>query len=302
MQIRQNFGDELGTARLYVCSTPIGNLGDASFRLVETLRAADVIAAEDTRHTRKLLTHFDIHPPLLVSYHEHNRRQRASDLVRWWAEGKSVALVTDAGTPGVSDPGEDAVRLAVQHRVPVIPVPGPSAVLAALMASGMPFQPFTFIGFLPRRRDEALSVLRIHAETPATAVLYEAPHRLTRTLRLLEELWPNRQVVLAKELTKRYESFLSGTAGELRAHLEAEPPQGEYVLVLEPWRAGPEPKEADGHSAEVSADSTDSMASAILRVREAMAEGTPHATAVRQVAAQTGVRRKALYDATRPED
>jgi 16S rRNA (cytidine1402-2'-O)-methyltransferase len=322
VQIRRSFTGE--GPRLYVCSTPIGNLADASFRLVETLRSADVIAAEDTRHTRKLLSHYDIHPRLLVSYHEHNRRRRADDLIRWWQEGKTVALVTDAGTPGVSDPGDDAVALAIEHGVPVIPVPGASAVLAALTGSGFPVQPFTFLGFLPRGRTQALDVLRPYAGTPGALVLYEAPHRLVKTLRLLDELWPERRVVLAKELTKRHESFLTGMPGELARHLEEEPPLGEYVLVLEPARTGSgwrspllDTVSASGATASSAGASTeagssaaagglgpggaapaDPLENAIALVRQAMAEGMSHADAVRAVSRQTGVRRKELYHAT----
>ncbi|MCL6594278.1 MAG: 16S rRNA (cytidine(1402)-2'-O)-methyltransferase, partial [Alicyclobacillus sp.] len=249
-------------ARLYVCGTPIGNLADVSFRLLDTLRQADVVAAEDTRHTRKLLAYYDIHPPLLISYHEHNWRSRASDFLRWWQEGKTVALVSDAGTPGISDPGAEAVALAVEHGVPVIPVPGASALVTALSGCGFTAQPVVFLGFLPREQRAARAALAPFLNAPGVLVLYEAPHRLRATLRLLAEQWPQRPAVLGKELTKRHEAFMRGTLVELAKQAEEEEPRGEYVLVL-----GPLPPEAN-HTGESTGDEPE---------QTCVAEGTDHA-------------------------
>lgn len=281
--------------RLYVCSTPIGNLNDVSFRLLETLRSADVIAAEDTRHTRKLLTRYEIHPPLLVSYHQHNRVTRARDLVRWWQEGKAVALVSDAGTPGISDPGEDAVTLAIEQGVPVIPVPGPSAVLSALVGSGFPVQPFTFVGFLPKENRLRQKLLKDLDACPGSLVFYEAPHRLLRILRVLSEHFPTRGVALGKELTKLHETFVRGDWAEVVTYLEEHDPRGEYVVILGPRR---DPSEALGDGAQ----DDNGLAAAVLFVRRAMSEGYSHTEAVRLAVQQTGVRRKDIYHATLARD
>lgn len=290
MNIQESFTRE--GAALYVCSTPIGNLDDVSFRLLEVLRTADVVAAEDTRHTRKLLSRYDIHPPQLVSYHQHNRNARVKDLESWWEEGKRVALVSDAGTPGVSDPGEEAITLAILHNVPVIPVPGPSAVLSALVGSGFALQPFTFVGFLPKEGRQIQAVLEPLQKLPGVLIFYEAPHRLHRTLKLLEEHFGNREVVLAKELTKRHESFIRGNWQEILAYIQDHDPRGEFVVVLGP----PLLTAADEGLA------TQEMAlrwqQAIQQVREDMESGFSHTDAVRKVASETGFRRKELYKAT----
>ncbi|WDL99434.1 16S rRNA (cytidine(1402)-2'-O)-methyltransferase [Alicyclobacillus sp. ALC3] len=277
--------------RLYVCSTPIGNLQDVSLRLLDVLRTADVVAAEDTRQTRKLLTHFDIHPQQLVSYHEHNLRDRAPDLMRWWSEGKTIALVTDAGTPGISDPGDDAVGLAIKQGVPVVPVPGPSAVLAAIVASGLPSLPFTFVGFLPRVNRELRKVLDDLDRALGSVVLYESPHRLVGTLEKLAERWPERQAVLAKELTKRHEGFARGTLIELARYVTEVHPRGEYVIVL----AAVVSQRGDEGVVEAT-----SLAQAVAAVRRAMAEGMSHSEAVQEAALSHGVRRRDLYRLTLP--
>ncbi|MCL6637832.1 MAG: 16S rRNA (cytidine(1402)-2'-O)-methyltransferase [Alicyclobacillus sp.] len=307
-------GSELARlgARLFVCGTPIGNLADASFRLLDTLRQADVVAAEDTRHTRKLLAYYDIHPPLLVSYHEHNWRSRAGDLLRWWQEGKTVALVSDAGTPGISDPGAEAVALAVDHGVPVIPVPGPSALVTALSGCGFPAQPVVFLGFMPRSERAARAVLEPFMHVPGVLVLYEAPHRLRATLRWLAALWPQRPAVLGKELTKRHEAFLRGTLTELAAKIDEEEPRGEYVLILGPLPRGAavtvaldgigEVCQNEDEADRVHAETEEVQRAAVAQVRAAIAAGQSHAAAVREVARRTGVRRKWLYQETLMEE
>lgn len=278
---------------LYVCSTPIGNLSDTSHRLIDVLRTVDVVAAEDTRQTRKLLTHFDIHPPQLVSLHQHNETARKEDLERWWAEGKKVAVVSDAGTPLISDPGEGAVQFAVEAGVPVVPIPGASAVLAALVASGLNVQPFTFVGFLPRDKKSARNAIEEYAKVPWTLVFYEAPHRLLHTLEVLEERLPTRPAVLGKELTKRHETyFYASNLSELIEHFQQETPRGEYVIVLGPG----EPDDAGAGKANVRIEEQYQLA--VVKVSERMTDGISHTQAVRQVAEEMGLKRKELYQQT----
>ena len=216
---------------LFLVATPIGNLEDMTARALRVLREADLVAAEDTRHTRRLLEHFGI-PAQVVSLHEHNERARAASLVERVQSGQDVALVTDAGSPGIADPGYPVVRAAVAAGVRVESVPGPSAVITALQVSGLPTDAFLFAGFLPpkgaarRRRLEELSA---HRET---VVVFESPHRIEACLSDLEAVWGERPVALARELTKLHEQVLRGTAGEVRAALRAEWKRGEMVLVL----------------------------------------------------------------------
>lgn len=221
------------TGSLYLVATPIGNLEDMTYRAVRTLRECDIIAAEDTRQTRKLLSHFEITPSMLFSYHEHNKAASGPELIRYIIEGKNLALVSDAGLPAISDPGADLVALAVSHGIPVIPIPGANAALSALIASGLPTTSFTFIGFLPRERKDIRSVLSGLRSAQGTLLFYESPHRISKTLAHLQEAFGNRRIVLARELTKRYEEFLRGTIEECLVWLSEHPPLGEYVIVLE---------------------------------------------------------------------
>ncbi|MCL6627887.1 16S rRNA (cytidine(1402)-2'-O)-methyltransferase [Alicyclobacillus shizuokensis] len=300
---------------LWVCSTPIGNLDDVTLRLLDVLRAADIICAEDTRQTRKLLARYEIHGKTLVSYHQHNETARRAALLRWWAEGKRVALVSDAGTPLLSDPGEDAVSLALTRAVPVIPVPGPSALLAALAASGESLVPFTFVGFLPRRERDLEAALADIAQLPGSVVCYEAPHRLEATLRALAAWFPGRRVVIARELTKRHEQFVRGTVEEVLAFVQEQGVRGEYVLILEatrwlgalrPGSDGPAggsaspPSGAGGADTVAMGDGSDRMAAAISDVQARMAAGATHTQAVREAAQAHGVPRRPLYQATLP--
>lgn len=282
-------------AKLYICSTPIGNLNDVSARLVETLKSVDVVAAEDTRQTRKLLSRYEISVQTLVSYHEHNAVKKREWLLELWQQGKSVALVSDAGTPIVSDPGDDAVQLAIEAGVPVIPIPGPSAVLAALVGSGLPAIPFTFAGFLPRKEKECRAALEGFGRHPWTFVFYEAPHRLEKTLAIIAALWPQRKIAVVKELTKKHETFLYGSAAQLYLKVASEPPRGEYVVVV-----GPQHPDEAGCDTCAGGENSDKMSfdDAIEAVREGMTQGLSHKEAVRQVALQSGHRRKDLYDRT----
>ncbi|ASA25017.1 16S rRNA (cytidine(1402)-2'-O)-methyltransferase [Paenibacillus donghaensis] len=222
-----------GAGSLYLVATPIGNLEDMTFRGVRTLQECDIIAAEDTRQTRKLLSHFEITPSLLFSYHEHNKAASGPELIRYIIEGKNLALVSDAGLPAISDPGADLVALAIEHGIAVIPIPGANAALSALIASGLPTASFTFAGFLPRERKDIRAVLATLRASQGSLLFYESPHRVGKTLQHLQEAFGNRRVVLARELTKRYEEFLRGTIEECIAWLEEHPPLGEYVIVVE---------------------------------------------------------------------
>jgi 16S rRNA (cytidine1402-2'-O)-methyltransferase len=218
---------------LYLVGTPIGNLEDITLRAVRILKEVDQIACEDTRHTQKLLNHYDIHKPL-VSYHEHNELTRAPELVVALEEGAKIALVSDAGMPLVSDPGHRLVTLCVRHRIPIVPIPGPSALLASLSASGLPNEEFLFVGFLPARTGErrrALERLRIEDRT---IILYEAPHRVAECVADAREVLGNRSACIAREVTKMHEEFRRGELSELSASLEERPARGEITLLIGP--------------------------------------------------------------------
>lgn len=217
---------------LTLCATPIGNLEDITYRAVRLLGEADYIAAEDTRHTKKLLNHFDIHTRL-ISYHEHNKMEKGKEIIEKLKQGLNIALVTDAGTPGISDPGEDLVRLAREEGVTVTSAPGAVAGITALIISGQSTRRFVFEGFLPTNKKERQGVLDSIKNDTRTIILYEAPHRLIKTLQLLEQEIGNRVITITKELTKRYESALTFTLEEALAYYEVEEPRGEYVLILE---------------------------------------------------------------------
>lgn len=217
---------------LYVVGTPIGNLQDLSPRAKEILSEADLIAAEDTRHTLKLLNAFGIKAPL-ISYHEHNQRAREPELIKRLKDGLTIALVSDAGMPGISDPGEALIKKATDEGIPVVPVPGPNAALAALVASGLPAQPFVFIGFLPRGKKDRKKELQRWQVVPATLIFYEAPHRLLEMLRDLLEVLGDRQVAVCRELTKRHEEWLRGSLSDCLEYLRNHKGRGEFTIVIE---------------------------------------------------------------------
>lgn len=219
-----------GSGTLHVVATPIGNLGDITLRALEILGAVDLIAAEDTRHTRKLLTRYDIHKPLL-SYHSRNAGERGPQLLGRLKEGQSVALVTDAGTPGISDPGVSLVSEALAQGFPVVVIPGPSAVISALVVSGLPTHPFAFLGFPPARGNGRKRFFESNGSLPMTLVLYESPKRLLRTLQDMLSLWGDRRVAVARELTKHYEEVFRGTVSEAVEHFAGET-RGELTLVV----------------------------------------------------------------------
>ena len=225
-------GDGTAPGRLFVVSTPIGNMGDFSFRGVETLRQVSVVYAEDTRHSRHLLDRYDLTTPL-VAYHEHNEAKLTPRIVERLLGGESVALVSDAGTPLLSDPGARLVQAAIAAGVPVVPVPGASALLAALVTAGLSAEPFTFFGFLPRGGAERAQRLVAVAQSPFTTVLYEAPGRVVDTLSAVaERAGADRPAAVARELTKLYEDVRRGTLAELVAYYAETPPKGEVVIVI----------------------------------------------------------------------
>ncbi|MFA6697850.1 MAG: 16S rRNA (cytidine(1402)-2'-O)-methyltransferase [Eubacteriales bacterium] len=224
--------DKKDYGNLYLCATPIGNLEDISLRALRLLREADLVAAEDTRHTIKLLNHYGISKPL-ISYHEHNQRTRGADLIAALKEGKTVIYCSDAGMPGISDPGADLVRLARQEGIGVSVLPGPSAGITGLVLSGLSTDRFSFEGFLPRNNKERNDLLERLAAEDRTIILYESPHRLKRTLKDLYKYLGDRKISLARELTKVHEQVLSLTIKEAQAYYEQTEPRGELVLVIE---------------------------------------------------------------------
>lgn len=217
---------------LYLCATPIGNLEDMTFRAVRVLREADIIAAEDTRNSVKLLNHFDIHTPM-TSYHEYNKYDKGKKLTEQLLAGKNIALITDAGTPGISDPGEELVRMCRDAGIPVTAVPGAAACVTALTISGLPTRRFAFEAFLPTDKKEREAVLQALEKEQRTIVLYEAPHRLVKTLKLLAERLGDRRVSVCRELTKRHETVYESTLAKAAEYYEENVPKGECVLVIE---------------------------------------------------------------------
>jgi 16S rRNA (cytidine1402-2'-O)-methyltransferase len=231
---------------LYLVATPIGNLEDITLRALRVLKEVDLIACEDTRHTRRLLDHFGIRKPT-VSYHEHNEQARAAELMERLLAGENIALVTDAGTPGISDPAYRIVKAAVEQSVQVVPIPGASAVVAALVASGLPTDSFKFAGFLPHKKSARRRLLEGLRTERSTLVFYEAPHRIHETLADAREILGDREAAVARELTKLHEEFIRGTLAEIGERVAAEPPRGEMTLVIAGNRDDNLP-EADGLS------------------------------------------------------
>jgi 16S rRNA (cytidine1402-2'-O)-methyltransferase len=223
---------------LYLCATPIGNLEDITLRCLRILKEADLIAAEDTRQTIKLLNHFEIKKPM-ISYHEHNRMEKGMELIHMLLEGKRIALVSDAGMPAISDPGEDLVRLCIMHGVEVIAIPGASASLTALILSGLSTRRFCFEGFLPANKKEKRERLQQLSEETRTIILYESPHRIKDTLAELQQYLGERRISVSRELTKKFEETLRGNMGEILAQFEKRQIKGEFVVVIE----GVDPKD-----------------------------------------------------------
>ena len=215
---------------LYIVATPIGNLEDITLRAIRILKEVDIIAAEDTRHTLKLLNHLEISKPM-ISYHRHNEEIKTDELINKLLEGKNIALVSDAGTPVISDPGEEIVKVALQNDIKVIPIPGPCALITALTTSGIDAKEFAFLGFLPLNKKNRKEKLNQIEKQEITSILYEAPHKLKQTLEELKDITKQRKIVLARELTKIHEEYVSGTAEELLELIKE--PKGEYVIIIE---------------------------------------------------------------------
>ena len=220
------------TGTLYLCATPIGNLEDMTFRVIRTLKEVDLIAAEDTRNSIKLLNHFEIQTPM-TSYHEYNKYEKGRKLVEKLLEGQNIALITDAGTPGISDLGEELVKMCYESGIPVTSLPGAAACITALTISGLSTRRFAFEAFLPSDKKEREQILKEMETETRTMIVYEAPHRLVKTLKLFLERLGNRKITVCRELTKRHETALAVTLEEAVAHYEANPPKGECVLVIE---------------------------------------------------------------------
>ncbi len=216
---------------LYIVATPIGNLEDITFRAIRTLKEVDYIAAEDTRHVQILLNHYEIKKPT-ISFHAWSDTRKLSELLGILSQGKSIALVSDAGTPGISDPGYVLIKAAIEHGIKVIPIPGPSAFLTALCASGLATHHFVYYGFLPMKKGRQ-TLLETFKTEERTIIFYESTHRIQKTLAELETKFPGRQVVIARELTKMFEEFFRGTTQEASAHFKSKPPKGEFVVLLE---------------------------------------------------------------------
>lgn len=220
------------TGTLYLCATPIGNLEDITLRVLRTLKEADLIAAEDTRHSIKLLNHFEINTPM-TSYHEYNKIDKGRYLIGLLKEGQNIALITDAGTPGISDPGEELVKMAYEEEIPVTSLPGPSAVITGLTLSGLSTRRFAFEAFLPSDKKERNNILKELKSETRTIIIYEAPHRLIKTLKELSEALGDRRVTVVRELTKKHETALQTSLLKAVSHYEAEEPKGECLLVIE---------------------------------------------------------------------
>ncbi len=270
---------EVMPGTLYLVPTPIGNLSDMTKRAADILADVDIVACEDTRHTRILLSHLELEKNV-VSYHEHNKETAGPKLIEALSEGKSVAQVSDAGMPVISDPGADLVKLALAAHISVVPLPGPNAALTALVASGLDARQFVFVGFLPRTSANRKALLDSIKKIPFTLIFYEAPHRLKETLKILSETLGNRQAVTARELTKKFETFTRATLSELLQNAEETDPRGEYVVLVEGYKG-------DAEDAE---DKMTWQEEAIL-----LAETLPIKEAARQVAVKRNLARREVY-------
>ena len=267
---------------LYVVSTPIGNLEDITHRAVRILAEVDLVACEDTRHTRKLLHHYGIKTKT-ISYHEHNERERAAELLAHLHEGLDVAIVSDAGTPGINDPGFRVVRLAIENGVRVVPVPGPSALITALVSSGLPTDEFFFAGFLPAKTNARRSRLAEFRSLPATLIFYEAPHRIAATLKDAHEIFGEREAVVARELTKLHEEIARGRLSELAGRFASgASTRGEMVLIIDRTLIESETKE-------------DSVSSVATMVATLESEGLDHRAALKKAARELGIPRAEAY-------
>lgn len=293
MHIQKSFANSTGAGTLYLVATPIGNLEDITFRAVRILKEVDWIAAEDTRQTRKLLTHFEI-ATRLVSYHEHNKRASGPELVRHMLEGNSIALVSDAGMPAISDPGYDLVQLAIEQGIAVVPVPGANAALSALIVSGLPTDRFLFVGFLPREKKAVRSELERLAYVEATILMYESPHRVVKTLEAISEVWGDRPAALMREISKRYEEVVRGSVAECLQHVKENEPVGEYVIVV----GGAEGSQEE--LAERAGTSWWQLLTLEAHVAHYEQQGADRKEAMKRAAADRGVSKRDVYNELLP--
>ena len=279
MQIQRSFKDQRETGTLFLVPTPIGNRDDMSYRMIQTLKEVDLIAAEDTRNTGLLLKHFEIRTPQ-TSFHEHNAMEKIPDLLAHLESGKNVAQVSDAGLPSISDPGHDLVKAAIEREIPVVAVPGPSAGITGLIASGLAPQPHIFYGFLPRKEGQQKAFFQEKRDYPETQIFYESPHRVRATLQNMLAVYGDRPVVLVRELTKIYEEYTRGTIAELVAYLEENPLKGECLLIVE----GASEQKAN-------LEEVDLIQEIDLLVQSGMKKNR----AIKQVAKQFGLQKSDLY-------
>lgn len=271
----------LAKGTLYVCATPIGNLGDITLRVLDTLREVDLIAAEDTRHSRKLLQHYQINTRM-ISYHEHNEKKKSLELVERLKSGQAIALISDAGLPGISDPGTEVIRLCLEENIPVDVLPGPNAALTALVLSGMPAEHFAFHGFLPSSSGARKRSLEQLANLPQTQIFYEAPHRLLTTLQAMSEYFADRSAAVVRELTKLHQQVHRGTVLELIEAFEESEPRGECCIILAPYV----PVKPVGGPEEWCSE-----------VKERIALGLSKKEAMKEVAKRYGIKKSEVYQA-----
>lgn len=266
---------------LYLCATPIGNLQDITLRVLETLKIVDLVACEDTRKTLQLLNHFEISKPV-TSYYEHNKMSKGDVIIQQLKDGKNIALVSDAGMPGISDPGYDLVQQCLAEDIPFTVLPGAVAAVTGLVLSGLPTDRFSFEGFIPRQKKERLQYFQNLVQEERTMIFYESPHRLEDTLKTLIEVFPDRPMAAARELTKKFEEIVRGTPSEVLAHFEAEGIRGEFVLLLH--GADPAPPEERG------------IDWAVERVAQLEADGISQKDAIKQAAKEAGLSKRDVYN------
>ncbi len=271
---------------LYLCATPIGNLEDMTYRAVRVLGEVSVIAAEDTRHTRKLLSHFEIHTRL-IRYHEHNKVERGPEIIERLLAGEDVAVVSDAGLPGISDPGSDLVALAIIAGITVVPLPGANAALSALVCSGIDTSLFTFVGFLPKGKKKRREIIASLVANPYTMVFYESPHHIKITLTELSNAFGERSAVVGRELTKKFEEFVRGTLESLKLHFAQNDPRGEFTLVV----AG------CGHAENAELISEQGQISVVDAVLALVETGITKKDAIKMIAQQRGLPKREVYQA-----
>jgi len=270
---------------LYIVATPIGNLSDITYRAVKILNEVDLIAAEDTRQTLKLLSHYDIKKPM-VSYYEYNKLFRGESIIEQLKSGLNVALVSDAGTPGISDPGEDLIKLAIENNIVVTMLPGAVAGIMGLVLSGLSTRRFVFEGFLPKQNGDRKKRLEIFANEPRTIVFYEAPHRIVKTLAELDECLGSRKIAVARELTKKFEEIIRGTSLEILQHFNKTVPKGEFVIIIE----GQSQEEKDAEQQKLWDD-----ISVFEQVSGFISEGMDKKTAFKKAAELRGIRKNQIY-------